>query len=111
LNLPNLHLLGVDLAERSLPEEFAGLDGFRKDASSVTVVEGVLMYLAEADVIAFLEGLRASVASGSTALFTHLRTDTSGRLYTGKHMGLRRASLTLLGEPSGASGERSSLSS
>jgi methyltransferase (TIGR00027 family) len=96
---PNLHLVSVDLAERSLPEALARLEGFRKDALSVTVVEGVLMYLDESDVIAFLEGLRASVAPGSTLLFTHLRTDESGRLYTGKNTGLMRASLALLGEP------------
>lgn len=99
LGRPNLQLVGVDLAERGLAAELDRIDRFRREAKSVTVAEGVLMYLRESDVIAFFEGLHASVARGSTLLFTHLRTDESGKLHTGKHTGLMRASLRLLGEP------------
>ena len=57
------------------------------------------MYLDESDVTKFLDGVRATTATGTTLLFTHIRTGEHGELVTGKHTGFMRAALKVVGEP------------
>ncbi|GMR24372.1 MAG: hypothetical protein BMS9Abin37_2908 [Acidobacteriota bacterium] len=99
LDRPNLHFVGVDLASTSLHEVLEQAPGWRSDAVSVIVAEGLLMYLEEPDVAALLEGVRASTARESRLLLTHIRTDDHGALVFGKHTGFVRAALKVFGEP------------
>jgi len=99
LERPNLHFVAVDLASTSLSDALEQAPGWRNDATTVVVAEGVLMYLDESDVTKFLEGVRAMTVSGTTLLFTHIRTDEHGELVTGKHAGFIRAALKVVGEP------------
>ena len=56
----NLHLQGVDLSERRLADFLEESPVWSGDAFSAVVAEGVLMYLREEDVTAFLDGVRGS---------------------------------------------------
>ena len=102
LDRSNLHLVAVDLASTRLPEALERAPHWKSDVVSVIVAEGVLMYLDESDVTEFLEGARAVTASGTTLLFTHIRTDEQGELVIsteGKRAGFMRAVLKFVGEP------------
>jgi methyltransferase (TIGR00027 family) len=96
---PNLHFVGVDLADSSLDESLTRREFWNREASSVVVAEGLLMYLKESAVSALLEGVRRSTAQGSRLLFTFMRADEKGRIYGGKLSFLTRISLALIGEP------------
>ncbi len=99
LERPNLHLVPVDLASTSLPDALEEAPHWSSDVVSVVVAEGVLMYLDESDVIRFLEGVCATTVSGSTLLFTYIRTDEHGELVTGNNAGFTRAAFKIVGEP------------
>jgi methyltransferase (TIGR00027 family) len=96
---PNFHLHSADLAGAGLEEALAAVDTWRRDAQSVVVAEGLLMYLDEADVCRFLEAVRRNVAAGSRLLFTYMQADERGRLLLGKLGWLALASLEVVGEP------------
>jgi methyltransferase (TIGR00027 family) len=96
----NLRFLGVDLAKKSLREALAGLDAWQQDATSVVVAEGLLMYLREAAVRAFFDGVRESSGPGSRVAFSHMRLDKKGRPFLGEKMAeYSRWGLRLIGEP------------
>lgn len=103
----NLHLQGVDLSERRLADFLRESSVWIDSAVSAVVAEGVLMYLSEEDVVAFLAGVRSSVAPGSRLLITYI---LDGAL-SGKSLGWLGSVLTVFlkvaGEPFrwGVSGE------
>ena len=99
LERSNLHLVAVDLASTSLPDALEQAPAWKSDVVTVVTAEGVLMYLDESDVTNFLDGVRATTATGTTLLFTHICTGEHGELVTGKHTGFMRAALKLVGEP------------
>jgi methyltransferase (TIGR00027 family) len=96
---PNFHLLGVDLASTSLEEALSSVDDWKRDAASVVLAEGVLMYLEESAVSTFLSAVHSLTGVGSRLLFTYMRVDERGRIYSGKLPFLTRISLKLIGEP------------
>lgn len=95
----NLHLEGVDLSERSLADYLQQSHVWSTEAKSVVVAEGVLMYLSEKAVVAFLAAVRSSTAAGSRLLITYV---FEGAL-TSKNLGWLGGALTLFlklsGEP------------
>jgi len=95
---PNLHLLGVDLVSRSLEKVLATLVGWRSNALSVVLAEGVLMYLDESAVSSFLDSARRCTGKGSRLVFTTLSCDDKSRIRAGNLSLLMRVSLRLLGE-------------
>ena len=96
---PNLHLLGVDLSDRSLADFLEQCSIWSCEARSAVVAEGVLMYLGEEDVRAFLGAVRRCTAAGSRLLTTYVY---EGAL-SGKNLGWLGGALTvflkLAGEP------------
>jgi methyltransferase (TIGR00027 family) len=96
---PNLHLVGADLASVSLEQVLAGLGAWRRSRASVVVAEGLLMYLAAADVAGLLEAVRRSTAAGSRLLFSYLEHDEGGRPLVGGLGPFTRWMFGHLGEP------------
>lgn len=96
---PNLHLQGVDLSERSLTEFLGQSDFWSAGARSVVVAEGVLMYLSEEEVLAFLEAVRSTTAVGSRLLFTYVFKGALTRKNLGWLGGALTVFLKLSGEP------------
>jgi len=94
----NLRLQPADLGATPLPEVLDEL-GWDRQARSVVVAEGVLMYLGEHEVADFLRGVASRLCPGSRLLGTYLVPDTQGRPYVGKLGGITRASLRIMGEP------------
>ncbi len=97
--LSNHHLLSVDLARSSLRDAVGTVVDWRTDGRTVAVAEGVVMYLAEAEVAAFLREIRELSGPGTRLVFTYLRADAAGRPTIGRLTGLLRLSLKLVGEP------------
>lgn len=95
---PNLVLLGVDLAKRSLAAALTDLPGWDRQAPSIVVAEGVLMYLPVAAVEQFFVDVHASTGPGSRVAFTWMRCDERGRPYIGRLGWMTRAALVLMGE-------------
>jgi len=95
----NLHLQGVDLAERSLESVLRESPVWSVDSRSVVVAEGVLMYLAEEDVVAFFSAVRSSSAVESRVLASYIYDEAM----RGKTLGwlgvVLTATLRLFGEP------------
>ena len=96
---PNLHLRGVDLSERSLAEVLAEAPFWSPGAKSVAIAEGVLMYLSEDEVVAFLTAVRESTATGSRVLATYVFDGSLGRESLGWLGSLLSGLLKLVGEP------------
>lgn len=96
---PNLHLEGVDLSERSLSEFLQQVAFWSAEALSVVVAEGVLMYLSEKDVTAFLAAVRSNTAMGSRVLVTYVYQGAFGRKNLGWLGGALTLFLRLAGEP------------
>ena len=95
----NHHVVGIDLSKRSLSEVLHRATGWQDDAPSMTVAEGVVMYLEEDAVSAFLRQIRDNTGVGSKLVFSYLLADDKGRPHMGRWSGLTRASLKLVGEP------------
>lgn len=95
----NLHLQGVDLSERSLSEFLEESDLWDSNAKSAVVAEGVLMYLDEADVAAFLAAVRSASAIGSRVLVTYIHEKGMGRESLGWLGSVLTVFLKLVGEP------------
>lgn len=95
----NHHLEGVDLGSTKLSEVLAAMAAWDTTRQAVVVAEGVLMYLSESEVAAFLRTIRAHSGTASRLVFSYVTTDEKGRPYFGKLSGLIRASARLVGEP------------
>lgn len=96
---PNLHLVAADLAREPLAEVLASLPFWDPKAPTVSLAEGLLMYLSEAEVRALLGALREATGPGSRLLFSWLRPGLDGRPWMGPKGWLMRASLRAIGEP------------
>ena len=96
---PNLHLQGVDLADRSLASVLEESAFWSTEAKSAVVAEGVLMYLSEEEVLAFLEAVRSNSAAGSRLLFTYVFEGALTRKNLGWLGGVLTVFLKLSGEP------------
>ena len=99
IDRPNLHLVALDLASTTLPDALRQTPGWRKEAVSVVAAEGLLCYLDESEVTRLLDGVRSSIARGSTLLLSHMRTDENGDIVFGRHARLMKAALEAIGEP------------
>ena len=95
----NYNLVGADLSKRSVGDVIRASSGWDADAATVTVAEGVVMYLDEDKVTAFLGQIKESTGPGSRLVFSYLLADSKGRPQLGRFGGLTRASLKLVGEP------------
>ena len=95
----NLYVLGAELAEVNLPAVLGAAFGWRPDARTVVIAEGVLMYLDEASVSNLLVAIREVTGRCSRLLFSYLGTDRMGRPDVGQRPGLVRVALHLMGEP------------
>ncbi len=95
----NLRFLAVDLASTPLEEALAATDGWRREAVSLVLAEGLLMYLEESAVTAFLGGVRRSCGPASALAFSYLPRDAAGAIGSGKIDPLTRGVLRLAGEP------------
>lgn len=95
----NLHVVGVDLATRSIADALRPLP-WRPDARSVIVAEGLLMYLDRAAVREFFKMMRQIAGPGSRLAFSCVTADDAGdpRLPVSMDW-LVRAALRLAGEP------------
>ncbi|MEN2978774.1 SAM-dependent methyltransferase [Tistrella bauzanensis] len=92
----NLHLLAVDLAERSLPAALGGFPAFDPGRRTLFLCEGVLMYLDVSAVVALFAAIRDLTGPGSRFGFTAVTPMTSPDNNTGP---LLRAYLAIKREP------------
>jgi len=98
LGLPkNMQLIGVDLARVGLVEALAGAPSWSSSRPSVIIAEGVLMYLDEAAVVAFLAAAREASGPGSHLLLTTVGRDERG--VVGPGLGAVKLMLAMAGEP------------
>jgi len=91
-------VVGADLGVTSLQESLEGVSVWSRDARSVVLAEGVLMYLTRKEADRFLAGVKSNTGDTSRLVFTYLTADPSGKPYMGKASGFSRVSLALLGE-------------
>jgi methyltransferase (TIGR00027 family) len=96
---PNLSLVGADLATTPLADATGSIASWRAGAATVTIAEGVLMYLEETAVASFLEQLRGVVGAGSSLLFSYMLADAAGRVRVGRTPRLMRWMFRAIGEP------------
>lgn len=76
----NLVFQPADLAQQGLKDALARVPAWRRNASSVFVIEGVLMYLAPAVVSALFRLLGTLGGSGSRVVFTAMEPMSGGRV-------------------------------
>lgn len=98
LERPNLVVIPIDLSQTPLVDALQKTP-WSKDAPSVVVAEGLLMYLTPADVDAFFRALSDCTAPGTRVAFTVMDMDEQGRPYLGPLSGMMRPLLRLIGEP------------
>lgn len=96
---PNLHLQGVDLAERPLTEVLKEAMVWDPNGKTAIVAEGVLMYLGLDEVEAFFAAVRASTGPGSRLLLTYLDEAELKKVFRGWLGTALSYSLHLVGEP------------
>ncbi len=70
--LENLRFLPVDFTTQVLEEELRAFPGFSPDQPTLFIVEGVLMYLNENDVLQLFESLKRLVHRGIRVIFTFM---------------------------------------
>ena len=66
----NLHLVAADLARARLHDVLAGTSVYRAEARTVFVIEGLLMYLTDAEVAALLSAVSALARAPQRVIFT-----------------------------------------
>ena len=81
----NLHFVALDLARRNLEESLLAQTRYRSRADTLFIAEGLLMYLAPAEVDLLLQFVRRSGLQSRIA-FTFMETQKNGRI------GFRRSS-------------------
>lgn len=96
--LPNLRVHACDLAARPLAEALRET-GWRPEARSVVVAEGLLMYLDADSVARFFAAVRAYTGPGSRLACSLMDGDAEGRPRVGALDWPIRAALRLAGEP------------
>lgn len=98
LSSPNLAIVSADLAQRALADVLQ-TTGWQRDARSIVVAEGLLMYLSPADVRAFFQAIVATTGPGSQFAFSSVDADEQGRPRIGVLDRPMRFALRLAGEP------------
>ncbi len=93
-----IHFIGADLAERSLGEVLAACPAFRRDAPTLFVAEGLLMYVPLA-AVATLFAQMAAAAPDSRVAFTWMEPQSDGRPNFRRPSRLVDFWLKLRGEP------------
>jgi methyltransferase (TIGR00027 family) len=96
---PNLHLAPVDLAHDSLAAAVRAVPGWDPTAPAFVVAEGVLMYVERPGVERTFRELHESCGSGSSALFSYIRSDEHGTMQLGHWPRFAAWSLAVRGEP------------
>lgn len=94
----NHFVCAVDLATTPLGDALQSTS-WRKDAKSIVVAEGLLMYLEASDVDALFRALRENVGTDSRFAFTVMPADEQGRADLGPLSAVFRVSLRMVGEP------------
>jgi len=77
---PNLHFLPVDLTRQQLAATLQNFDGYRADARTLFIAEGLLMYLSPAEVDNLFHTIRASSGAGSRVAFTFMEPQANGHV-------------------------------
>ncbi len=95
----NLQLIAEDLARRELQDVLTSTSNWDRDAITIAVAEGLLMYLPEPAVRELFKQLAACGGAGTRLAFTHVGTRDDGRPDAGPRPGLTLWSLKLMGEP------------
>ncbi len=95
----NLQLIAEDLAQRALEDVLKGTSSWDRDAITVAVAEGLLMYLPEPAVRELFTQLAGYGGPGTRLAFTHVGTRDDGRPDAGPRSRLTLWSLELMGEP------------
>ncbi|MFC0135645.1 class I SAM-dependent methyltransferase [Massilia eurypsychrophila] len=93
-----IHFIGADLAQRSLGEVLAACPAFRRDAPTLFVAEGLLMYMPLAAVAALFAQM-AAAAPDSRVAFTWMEPQADGRPNFSRPSRLVDFWLKLRGEP------------
>jgi methyltransferase (TIGR00027 family) len=74
----NLHLVSADLARVDLAQALAGVPAYRPDASSVFILEGLLMYLTGAEVGAVFAALAMLQPTSGSVILTVMEPAPDG---------------------------------
>jgi len=74
----NLDFIAADLAEERLQDALAG-GAYRRDASSVFVIEGLLMYLTDAQIAVLFAAIAELQRAPGTLVFTVMEPASDGR--------------------------------
>jgi len=77
---PNLHLVELDLARRTLEEALLAAPGYDATADTLLVAEGLTMYLQPSAMDGIFSFLRAHTGAGSRFAFTFMEPLPDGRL-------------------------------
>jgi methyltransferase (TIGR00027 family) len=95
----NLRLVELDLARTSLAEALLAAPGYRPDAATFLLAEGLTMYLQPAEMDGILAFLRAHTGDGSRFAFTFMEPQADGRIDFPGASPLVRPWLRRVGEP------------
>jgi len=76
----NLHFLPLDLTRRQLAATLHNFAGYRADAPTLFIAEGLLMYLSPVEVDNLFETIRESCAAASRFAFTFMEPQANGRI-------------------------------
>lgn len=96
---PNLRLVELDLAKAGLSDVLPGLPGWRREADTLLIAEGLTMYLQARDVDALFAFLREHAGPGSRFAFTFMEPLRNGEIdFPGSTLFVRPW-LRMVGEP------------
>jgi methyltransferase (TIGR00027 family) len=76
----NLRFLPVDLTRGQLADTLLGFDGYRADDRTLFIAEGLLMYLAPAEVDDLFQTMRDCSGASSRFAFTFMEPQADGRV-------------------------------
>ncbi|HJX26739.1 MAG TPA: SAM-dependent methyltransferase, partial [Thermoanaerobaculia bacterium] len=96
---PNLRLIELDLAKAGLPDVLPGLPGWRREADTLLIAEGLTMYLQAREVDALFAFLREHAGPGSRFAFTFMEPQRNGAIDFPGSTPLVRPWLRMVGEP------------
>lgn len=77
---PNLHFLPVDLTRQQLAETLFNFAGYRTDARTLFIAEGLLMYLSPMEVDNLFRTIRESGGARSRVAFTFMEPQANGHV-------------------------------
>jgi methyltransferase (TIGR00027 family) len=95
----NLHLVELDLARRTLEETLPAAPGYRPEAATLLIAEGLTMYLTADAMDGIFAFLRGHTGPGSRFVFTFMEPQEDGRIDFPGASPLVRPWLHQVGEP------------